>query len=134
MIRSVHPFYILGLLSVLLVLLIWKNSSIQNEIITVQSERASASTMAKRIVDLKKVMRTVNKSQLSQFLNGNLFAGAELTHRIKNKRYIISAKQMNGRQFQSLLNRMLNMSVTVAQFKVQRSDEKHVNLYMEISL
>jgi len=134
MIRSIHPFYFLGLMSFLLVALIWKNSSIQDEITSVQSERTQARAMAKRIVDLKKVMKTANKSQIDIFLNGNLFAGSELTHKINNKRYVITAKELNARQLQSLLNRMLNMSVTVMQLKIQRSDEKHVSLNMEISL
>ena len=134
MMRSIHPFYILGLMSVVLALLIWKNSTIQNEIAYAQSERSNANVMAKRIVDLKKVMKAANTSQIDKFLNGNLFAGAELKHKIKNKRYIISAKQMNGRQLQSLLNRMLNMSLNIKQLKVQRSDEEYINLHMEIGL
>ena len=121
-------------MGLLLVTLIWQNARIENEIAYDLSERASARTMAKRIVDLKKVMKTANKSQIDRFLEGSLFAGAELTHRVKAERYIINAKNMNARQIQAFLNRILNMSVKVMQLKVESKDDKHVSLYMEISL
>lgn len=134
MIRSIHPFYILGLMSVLLVILIWQNNKIQNNISNMQSERASAQSMAKRIVDLKKVMIAVDKVRLDKYLDGAIFSGAELTHKVKTKRYIINAKHMNARQLQSFLNRILNMSVKVKQLKIQPTDDKHASLSMEISL
>jgi hypothetical protein len=134
MIRTIHPFYLLGLMSVLLVILIWQNSKIQNNISSMQSERSSARSMAKRIVDLKKVMKAVDKRQLDNYLDGPLFAGSALTHKVKNKRYIVDAKEMNARQLQSFLNRILNMSVKVMQLKIQSKDDKHASLYMEISL
>jgi len=134
MMRTIHPLYLLGLLVAILLTLIWQNNKIENEISYAQSERASARVMAKRIVDLKKVMKTANKSQIDRFLEGSLFAGAELTHRVKSKRYIVNAKNMNARQLQSFLNRILNMSVKVLQLKVESKDDKHASLYMEISL
>ena len=134
MMRTIHPLYLLAFMGLLLVILIWQNAKIENEISYDLSERASARTMAKRIVDLKKVMKTANKSQIDRFLDGALFAGAELTHRVKAERYIINAKNMNARQIQAFLNRVLNMSVKVMQLKVESKDDKHVSLYMEISL
>jgi len=134
MMRTIHPLYLLAFMGLLLAILIWQNAKIQNEITYELSERASARTMAKRIVDLKKVMKTANRSQIDRFLDGSLFSGAELTHRVKKNRYIVNAKNMNARQIQAFLNRILNMSVKVAQLKVESKDDKHVSLYMEISL
>lgn len=134
MIRSIHPFYVLGLMSVLLMILIWQNNKIQNNISDLQTERASARVMAKRVVDLKKVMKAVDRVQLDRYLDGTMFSGAELTHKVKAKRYTINAKQMNARQLQALLNRILNMSVKVMQLKIRSIDDKHASLYMEISL
>ena len=134
MMRTIHPLYLLAFMALLLVTLIWQNAKIESEISYDLSERASARTMAKRIVDLKKVMKTANRSQIDRFLEGSLFAGSELTHRVKAERYIINAKNMNARQIQAFLNRILNMSVKVMQLKVESKDDKHVSLYMEISL
>jgi len=134
MMRTIHPLYLLAFMGLLLVTLIWQNAKIENEISFDLRERASARTMAKRIVDLKKVMKAANRSQIDRFLEGSLFAGAELTHRVKTNRYIISAKNMNARQIQAFLNRILNMSVKVMQLKIESKDDKHVSLYMEISL
>ena len=134
MIRTIHPFYLLGLMSVLLVILIWQNNKVQNSISSMQSERSSARSMSKRIVDLKKVMVAADKRQLDKYLDGPMFAGAQLTHKVKTKRYIIDAKEMNARQLQSFLNRILNLSVKVMQLKIQSQDNKHASLYMEISL
>lgn len=134
MMRTIHPLYLLGLMVAILLILVWQNNKIENEISYAQSERASARVMAKRIVDLKKVMKTANKSQIDRFLEGSLFAGAEVTHRAKSKRYIVNAKNMNARQLQAFLNRILNMSVKVMQLKVESKDDKHASLYMEISL
>ncbi|PHR54592.1 MAG: hypothetical protein COA44_12585 [Arcobacter sp.] len=134
MIRTIHPLYLLGLMVVILLTLVWQNNKIEKEISYAQSERGSARVIAKRIIDLKKVMKTANRSQIDRFLDGSLFAGAELTHRVKSKRYIVNAKNMNARQLQAFLNRILNMSVKVMQLKVQSTDDKHAGLYMEISL
>lgn len=134
MIRSIHPLYLLGLMAVFLLTLIWQNAKIENEISEKLSERANAKVMAKRIVELKKVMRTGNKGQIDTFLDGPLFSNIELTHSVKGERYIIDAKSMNARQLQSFLNRILNMSVNVVKLKIDRKDDKQASLYMEISL
>ncbi len=134
MIRSIHPLYLLGLLLTLLLTLIWQNSKVENEISHKLSERANANVMAKRIVELKKVMKVANSGQINAFLDGSLFTGAELVHRVKGERYLIDAKNMNARQLQSFLNRILNMNVKVIQMKMRNKDEKHVILSMEISL
>ena len=134
MMRTIHPLYLLGLLLAILMTVVWQNNQVENEISYALNERAEARVMAKRIIDLKKVMKTANKSQIDRFLDGSLFAGAELTHRTKSKRYIVNAKNMNARQLQSFLNRILNMSVKVMQLKVESKDDKHASLYMEISL
>ena len=134
MMRTIHPAYVLGLLIVILMTLVWQNNNVQSEIAFTQSERANARVMAKRIIDLKKVMKTANRSQIDRFLDGSLFAGAELRHRVKSKRYIVDAKNMNARQLQAFLNRILNMTVKVMQLKIESKDEKHATLYMEISL
>jgi len=134
MIRTIHPLYLLGLMFILLLTLIWQNSKIESEISFELNKRADERVMAKRIVDLKKVMQTAHKGQIDSFLDSSLFAGAEMTHRVKNGRYIINAKSMNARQLQSYLNRILNMSVKVMQLKVESKSDKHVSLYMEISL
>ncbi len=134
MIRTIHPLYLLGLMAVLFFTLIWQNTKVESEIAYDRSERANARVMAQRIVELKKVMKTVDRRQIDLFLDGALFADAELTHRVKGERYIIDAKHMDARQLQSFLNRILNMSVNIVQLKVQRKDEKYTSMYMEISL
>ena len=134
MIRSIHPLYMLGLMVALLLSVIWKNSTIENEIVNELSERANAKVMAKRIVELKKVMQTGSKGEIERFVDGVVFSNAELTHKVKGDRYIIDAKNMNAGQLQSFLNRILNMSVNILQMKVERKDDKTVSLYMEIGL
>ena len=134
MMRTIHPLYLLGLMLILLLNLIWQNSKLENEMAYERGDRENARAMAKRIVDLKKVMQTVNKGQIDAFLDGSLFSEAELIHRVKNGRYIINAKNMNARQLQSFLNRILNMSVKVMQLKIESKNDKHTSLYMEISL
>ncbi len=134
MIREFHPLYLLGVMLLLLSALIWQNSKIQDEIAYELSERANARTMATGIVELKKVMKSPNQSQLDHFLQGPVFAGAELSHRIKNGRYIIQARQMSARQLQSFLNRVFNMNVEVSSLKLETVDDKHVALKMEISI
>ena len=134
MMRTIHPLYLLAFMVILLLAIIFENARVEEAIAYDLSERASARVMAKRIVDLKKVMKPANRSQIDRFLDGSLFAGAGLTHRVKSKRYIVNAKNMNARQLQAFLNRILNMSVKVMQLKVQSKDDKHASLYMEISL
>ncbi len=134
MIRSIHPFYLLGLMVVVLVTLVWQNAKIQEEISSEMSERVNAKIMAKRIIDLKKVMKSPDKSQLDRFLEGSAFAGSELSHRIKNGQYVIDAKHMNAGQLQSFLNRILNMNVEVTQLKIETQDDKHVSVNMEIRI
>jgi hypothetical protein len=134
MIRNIHPLYLLGLLIMLLITLIWQNARMQDEIAYTQHERAQAREMAQGIVALKKVMKAPNTRALDNFLQGSLFAGSELTHRIKAGRYIISAKRMGAPQVQAFLNRVLNMSVKIVQLKIERQGEKHASVYMEIDL
>ena len=134
MIRSIHPFYLLAFLLMLLVTLMWKNSKTEDEIAYVQKERMEARSMAKRIVELKKVMASPQKRQLDDFLDSSVFGGSDLSHRVKNSRYVINSKRMNARQLQSVLNRVLNMSVKVSQLKVEAVDERYASFYMEISL
>jgi len=134
MIRTVHPFYLLGFMLVLLMTLVWQNAKIENEISHKRSERLDATVMAKRILELKKVMKTTGKGQLEQFLDGSLFSGAELTHRTKNGHYVVNAQKMSARQLQSFLNRILNMNLKVVQLKIKTQSEQYTSLYMEISL
>ncbi len=134
MIRSIHPLYFLGMLIVLLAVLIWQNSRVQEEIAYELAQRSKAKALAKDIVALKKVMETPNTSSLDNFLQGSVFAGAQLSHRIKSGHYIVAAQSMDARQIQTFLNRIFNMSLKVVQFKMQRLDDKHVELYMEVEL
>ncbi len=134
MIRSIHPFYILLLLVVLLLTLMWKNSKVQGEISYMQNERVESRAIAKRIVELKKVMKSPQKKELDNFLESSVFGSSDVTHRVKNGRYIINAKRMNARQLQSVLNRILNMNVKVSQLKVEGNDDRHASFYMEINL
>lgn len=134
MISSIHPLYILGIMLLLLVNLIWKNSDIENNIAREHADRASMTVLAKRIVELKKVMKTPETSQIEKFLKTPQFGGVDLKHQIKNGRYVIDAKSIDARQMQTLLNYLLNMSVTVSQLKIERIDELQASLYMEINL
>ncbi len=134
MIRSIHPLYLVGFMLILLFALIWQNNTIKKEIAYEQTERAHAREMAKRIVELKKVMKEPNKRQLDSFFKSTLFSGAELSYRVKDGRYIITARMMDARQLQVFLNRILNMSVKIMQLKVETKDDKHTSIHMEISL
>ncbi len=134
MMRTIHPLYVLVFMFVLLMTLIWQNNKIEGSIAYIQQERAEARSMAKRIVELKKVMKSPQKNQLNNFLKGSVFGGSDLSYRVKNGRYIINSKRMNSRQLESILNRILNMSVKVAQLKIDRQDDRYVSFYMEIVL
>jgi hypothetical protein len=119
---------------VLLATLVWQNTKIQGQIAYEQHERVEARSMAKRIIELKKVMKSPQKSQLDNFLKSSVFGGSDLSFRVKNGRYIINSKRMNARQLESVFNRVLNMNVKVAQLKVQGRDDRYVSFYMEIVL
>lgn len=134
MIGKLHPLYFLGFILLILVNIIWKNSEIENKIAQEYAERADTEMMAKRIVELKKVMNAPEKTRIDKMLNAAQFSGADLSHQIKNGHYIIDAKSLDGRQLQTLLNYVLNMSVNVTQLKIERKDDKQASLYMEISL
>lgn len=134
MISRIHPLYILGIMALVLVNLIWKNSDIENNIAREHADRASMTALSKRIVELKKVMKTPETSQIEKFLKTPQFGGADLKQQIKNERYVIDAKSIDARQIQTLLNYLLNMSVTVSQLKIERIDELQASLYMEINL
>ena len=111
MMRTIHPLYVLVFMIVLLITLIWQNNKIEGLIAYTQQERVEARSMAKRIVELKKVMKSPQKNQLDGFLKSSVFGGSDLSFRVKNGRYIINSKRMNSRQLESVLNRVLNMSV-----------------------
>jgi len=134
MMRTIHPLYLLAFMFVLLATLVWQNTKIQGLIAYEQHERVEARSMAKRIVELKKVMKAPQKQQLDNFLKSSVFGGSDLSFRVKNGRYVINSKRMNARQLESVLNRVLNMSVKVAQLKVQTQDDRYVSFYMEIVL
>jgi len=134
MIRQIHPFYLLAMMLMLLLALMWKNSKIESEIAYIQNERIEERAIAKRIVELKKVMKAPQKKRLDDFLESSVFGSSDLSHRIKNGRYIISASRLNARQLQSILNRVLNMSVKVSQLKVEGKDDRSASFYMEINL
>lgn len=134
MIRNIHPLYILAIMLLILFILIVKNSDIENSIAQEHAERASMTMMAKRIVSLKDVMKAPNTSQIEKFLNTAQFSGAGLFNRVKNGRYVIESQGIDARQLQTLLNYILNMSINVAQLKIERIDDMQASLYMEISL
>ena len=134
MIRTIHPLYILAFMVVLLATLVWQNTKIEGLIAYKLHERMEARSMAKRIVELKKVMKSPQKNQLDSFLKGSVFGGSDLSYRVKNGHYIINSKRMNSRQLESILNRILNMNVKIAQLKVDTKDDRHVSFYMEIVL
>ena len=134
MMRLIHPLYLLALMIMILFALVWQNSKVQGFIAFEQHERVEARSMAKRIIELKKVMKAPQKRQLDNFLKSSVFGGSDLSFRVKNSRYIINSKRMNARQLQSILNRVLNMSVKVSQLKVEDKDDRYVSFYMEIDL
>ena len=134
MIRTIHPLYLLASMILLLIILIWQNSVITDEIVYEKSQRESAETLAKHIVELKKVMRSPSKSELDSFIKGTQFRGAQITSKFRNGRYTVQAKSMNARQLQAFLNRILNMSAKIESFGVSRKSSKEIRLDMEISL
>ncbi len=134
MIRNINPLYILAIMLLILFNLIWKNISIENSIAQEHAERASTTMMAKGIVALKNVMKTPDTRQIDKFLNTAQFSGSGLSHRVENGRYVIESKGIDARQLQTLLNYVLNMSINVAQLKIERIDDMQASLYMEISL
>ncbi|MBE0499671.1 MAG: hypothetical protein IBX43_10635 [Campylobacterales bacterium] len=134
MIRNIHPLYILSIMLLILFSLIVKNSDIENSIAQEHAERASMTMMAKRIESLRDVMKTPATSQIEKFLNTAQFSGAGLSYRVKNGRYVIESQGIDARQLQTLLNNVLNMSVSIAQLKMERIDDMQTSLYVEISL
>jgi len=134
MIRTIHPLYLVAFMLVLLATLVWQNTKVQGLIAYEQHERVEARSMAKRIVELKKVMKAPPKHQLDNFFKSSVFGGSDLNFKVKNGRYIINSKRMNARQLESALNRVLNMNVKVAQLKIHRQDDRYVSFYMEIVL
>lgn len=134
MIRRIHPLYLLASMTLVLLILIWKNGVITDEIVYEQSQRETAKTLAKRIVELKKVMQSSSKSELDRFIKGTQFRGAQISTKVKNNVYIVEAKSMNARQLQAFLNRILNISVQVEKFSVSRQNTKEIRLNMEIGL
>ncbi len=134
MIRTIHPLYFLVGMLILLFMIIWKNGVITDEILYEKGQRETAETLAKDIVELKKVMRAPSQSELDHFIKATQFRNAQMTSKVRNGIYAIEAKNMNARQLQAFFNRILNMSVQVEKLHIDRINEKQIHLDMEISL
>ncbi|MDX1294949.1 MAG: hypothetical protein R3302_01695 [Sulfurimonadaceae bacterium] len=134
--KQINPLYIALLLIAALMFVTVKLYQ-ANEI----NKEAAASlqqteTMAKRIVTLKKEWDNGKKSyaSLQRLLKTPMLRNAGVTGNKKSDSIQISAKQLDKKSLDYLMNKLLNGTYTVKALKIKRIDATTASFYAEVAL
>ena len=116
--KTVNPFYILGALFVVFLLLISQLSSAKSSLETAKTDYFVIQQMAEYTSDLKKnwASKKRNKTALLRLLNSAQLRDSTLDNKVKSDRIVITSKELGSKEATYLTNKLLNGTFTVLSF------------------
>jgi flavin-dependent dehydrogenase len=134
--KTVNPFYILGALFVVFLLLISQLSSAKSSLETAKTDYFVIQQMAEYTSDLKKnwASKKRNKTALLRLLNSAQLRDSTLDNKVKSDRIVITSKELGSKEATYLTNKLLNGTFTVLSFKLKRLDENTIDIKIEVKL
>jgi hypothetical protein len=135
-VKQINPLYIALLLVAALLFVGVKLYQANDAHKTAQASLQQTETMAKRIVTLKKEWDDKRKSyaSLQRLLKASLLRNSGVTLQKKSGRVLVSAKQLDKKALDYLMNKLLNGTYTVTKMKIKRLDTTQASFYAEVTL
>jgi hypothetical protein len=135
-VKPTNPLYIaLLLIAVFLVVVVklYQANTAHGEAVVALYE---TQTMAKRTAALKGTWgeSTKNATALKRLLGGSLLRDAGVEMEKRSDRMVISAKSIDRKALEYLMNKLLNGTYRIKNLKVKRLDERQASFYAEVAL
>ncbi len=133
---KINPLYMLIFFILVLVLMVYKTSDMQNKIIDVTQKNVYIEADAKEIGLLKKRWKDqkLMLQRLKKILEHKTFASKVTKKEKKRNIYNIKLENLDYRALDSFVNKILNEPITVKKMIIERFSENKASVYLECAL
>jgi len=132
--NRINPIYILILLSVLLLMLIYKLDSTKEQLKDTQIAFASTEKLAIKLSSLKEVYANKQniKKSLQKILKHSSLKSLSLQTKFKNSSLTIKANNIDKNSLNLLISKLVNNAFVISKMKVRKVSGNSAELSMEI--
>ena len=132
--NRINPVYIVVLLTILLLLLVYKLDSLKHELEENKASFRTTQTLAAKLVSLKDVYADSTKirQSLQRVLNDASIRSAAIETKFKTSALDIDAQGIDLKTLNLLLGKLLNAAYVVESMKIKRISDTKADLQMEI--
>jgi len=134
--NKINPLYIIALLLFLLLLLVYKNSSMQTKLQTVEINNKNSLKEAKEIASLKRAFKSENrnKTALNSILNHPQLKKYNSQKEVSNSRMSITLENIDKKAFDTLSSKIFNSTLKIDSFMFERVSENNITVKAEVLL
>jgi len=133
---KINPLYIIGVLLFLLLLLVYKNSTMQTKLQTVEINNKNSLKEAKEIASLKRAFKSSNrnKTALNSILNHPILKRYNAQKDISKSRMSIKLENIDKKAFDTLSSKLFNSTLKIDSFIFERMNENNITVKAEVIL
>lgn len=134
--NKINPLYIIALLLFLLLLLVYKNSTMQTKLQTVEINNKNSLKEAKEIASLKRSFKSENrnKTALNSILNHPQLKRYNAQKEVSKSRMSIKLENIDKKAFDTLSSKIFNSTLKIDSFIFERINENNITVEAEVRL
>ena len=134
--NKINPLYIIGLLLFLLLLLVYKNSTMQNKLQSQQLSNKQTLSQAKELNSLKKAFKSKKRNQTTfeSILNHPHLSKYSAQKDTSKSRMSVNLENLNKKAFDTLSSKLFNSTLKIDSFIYNRMNEHNISVEIGVLL
>jgi len=134
--NKINPLYIIGLLLFLLILLVYKNGTLETKLQTQEIINKQTLKEAKEIASLKRAFKSANrnKTALNSILNHPQLKKYSVQKEVSKTSMSIKLENINKKAFDTLSSKLFNSTLKIDSFAFERMNENNISVEAEVAL
>ena len=134
--NKINPFYILGFFVLMALLMMYENHHMEQKISAKAQANAATQILGKKVASLKSRWKNPKQAQkkIDAVLGLKQFSSKVRKRVKKSGVYKIEVAELNAREVDTLVTKLLNETVSVKSLKIVRNGDKNVTVDWEFAL
>jgi len=134
--NKINPLYIIGLLLFLLILLVYKNGTLETKLQTQELINKQTLKEAKEIASLKRAFKSANRNRtaLNSILNHPQIKKYSVQKEVSKTSMSIKLENINKKAFDTLSSKLFNSTLKIDSFAFERMNENNISVEAEVAL
>ena len=134
--NRINPLYIVLLLTVLFIVVVIKEHTLQKDLFKEQRHLFQVKNIAKEIATLRKYWydKKLQKKRINALLHSPLITRYIKSKEKKADRYIIELAHIDARSADTIMKLFFNTFIKIKSFSITKEDKNKISMKMEIQL